>query len=44
MLELADSLALRKGNLNLERTMKIRLLIPMHLGWVVYFTVKKVSW
>ena len=44
MLELADSLALRKGNWNLERTMRIRLLIPMHLGWVVFFTDSKVSW
>ena len=44
MLELADSLALRNGNWNLERTVMIRLLIPMHLGSVVFFTDSKVSW
>ena len=33
-LKLADSLALRKGDWNLERTMMSWILIPMHLGSV----------
>ena len=42
--ELANPLALRKADWNLERTVLSRLPVSMHLGLVVHFTEIQHSW